>query len=76
MHRDIMYCHIAEIAVSKLSRNQGIGRQLMLAAEAWGRAQGAQFASLEYHSHNNLASSFYHDVVGYKPAAIIAIKAL
>ncbi len=39
MHREMTYCHIAEIAVNCRYQNQGIGRQLLQAAEDWGRRQ-------------------------------------
>jgi ribosomal protein S18 acetylase RimI-like enzyme len=76
MHREILYCDIAEIAVSSRHQNQGVGERLLRAAEDWGRRQGAEFASLEYHSANVRASSFYHQRMGYRPAHIIAIKRL
>jgi ribosomal protein S18 acetylase RimI-like enzyme len=76
MHREMSYCHIAEIAVSSRCRNQGIGALLLQAAEDWGRRQGATFASLEYHTANTRAASFYQDRMGYRPAAVIAIKPL
>jgi ribosomal protein S18 acetylase RimI-like enzyme len=76
MHREILYCHIAEIAVSSRHQNQGIGSRLLQAAEDWGRQQGAEFASLEYHTANTRASSFYQQRMGYRPASITAIKRL
>lgn len=76
MHRDITYCHVAEIAVSNRHQNQGIGRELLTAAEQWGRRAGAAFASLEYHVANHRASAFYRERMGYTPAAVIAIKRL
>jgi len=36
MHREMIYCHIAEIAVRCGHRNQGIGGRLLRAAEDWG----------------------------------------
>src|ERR1041385_8030245 len=39
MHKDLLFCHIVEIAVSEAARSQGIGAKLMLAAEDWGRSQ-------------------------------------
>jgi GNAT superfamily N-acetyltransferase len=47
MHREMIYCHIAEIGVRRGHRNQGIGGRLLRAAEDWGRRLGAEFASLE-----------------------------
>jgi ribosomal protein S18 acetylase RimI-like enzyme len=76
MHREMVYCHIAEIAVSHQHQNQGIGGRLLRAAEDWGRRQGAEFASLEYHSANICASSFYQQRMGYRLASTIAIKRL
>jgi ribosomal protein S18 acetylase RimI-like enzyme len=76
MHRDLVYCDIAEIAVAGRDRNKGIGRQLLQAAETWGRKQGADYASLEYHAANTTASRFYQNRMGYRAAHIIAIKQL
>ncbi len=76
MHREIIYCHIAEIAVSSRHQNQGIGGRLIQAAEEWGRRQGAEFASLEFHTANVRAGSFYRQRMGYRPASITAIKRL
>lgn len=36
MHREMVYCHIAEIAVRCGHRSQGIGGRLLRAAEDWG----------------------------------------
>jgi ribosomal protein S18 acetylase RimI-like enzyme len=76
MHREMTYCHIIEIAVSQRHRNRGIGAQLLHAAEDWGRRQGATFASLDYHSANTRAASFYQQRMGYHVASITAIKRL
>jgi ribosomal protein S18 acetylase RimI-like enzyme len=76
MHREMTYCHIAEIAVSTRYQNQGVGEQLLRAAEEWGRRQGATFASLEYHVANTRAAEFYQRRMGYRVAAITAIKRL
>ena len=76
MHREMVYCHIAEIAVSAQHQNQGIGSRLLHAAEDWGRRQGAEFASLEYHAANTPAGGFYQRRMGYRPASITAIKRL
>ena len=35
MHKDMTYCHIIEIAVAERTRSQGIGEQLLRAAEDW-----------------------------------------
>jgi ribosomal protein S18 acetylase RimI-like enzyme len=76
MHRRIVYCHIVEIAVGERYHRQGAGRQLLAAAEEWGRHHGADFASLEYLVANTRAGRFYQDRMGYSAAATIAIKPL
>ncbi len=76
MHREITYCHVAEIAVSSSHQYQGIGERLLQAVEDWGRRQGAAFASLEYHAANTRASVFYQRRMGYCVASITAIKRL
>jgi ribosomal protein S18 acetylase RimI-like enzyme len=76
MHRGMIYCHVAEIAVSSRHQNQGIGGRLLRAAEDWGWKQGAEFASLEYHAANTRASKFYQRRIGYRVASITAIKRL
>jgi ribosomal protein S18 acetylase RimI-like enzyme len=76
MHREMIYCHIAEFAVSHRHQNQGIGGRLLRAAEEWGRRRGAEFASLEYHTANIRASSFYQRRMGYRLASLTAIKRL
>ena len=76
MHREIVYCHIVEIAVRNGQRGRGIGERMLAAAEAWGRQHGAQFASLEYNVANVRASSFYQKKMGYRAAGTLAIKRL
>jgi ribosomal protein S18 acetylase RimI-like enzyme len=76
MHREMIYCHIAEIAVCARYQDQGIGGRLLRAAEDWGRFHGATFASLEYHAANTRAGSFYQQSMGYRVAAMTAIKRL
>ena len=76
MHREIVYCHIAEIAVSKRHQNQGIGGRLLQAAENWGVGLGAELASLEYHIANSRAGLFYQQRMGYRVASVTAIKRL
>ncbi|MSV27305.1 MAG: GNAT family N-acetyltransferase [Bryobacterales bacterium] len=76
MHRNLIYCHIVEIAVSSACRGQGIGARLLRTAEEWGSTRGAEFASLEYNAANTRAASFYTDRMGYRVAAHTAIKRL
>jgi ribosomal protein S18 acetylase RimI-like enzyme len=76
MHREMIYCHISEIAVHSRHRNQDIGGRLLRAVEDWGHRLGAEFASLEYHAANTRASLFYQERMGYRMASITAIKRL
>jgi len=76
MHRELTYCHVAEIAVSSRHQSHGIGAQLLRAAEGWGRAKGAEFASLEYLAANTRAADFYQQRMGYRVVSITAIKRL
>jgi ribosomal protein S18 acetylase RimI-like enzyme len=76
MHREMIYCHISEIAVRSQYRRQDIGGRLLRAAEGWGQRQGAEFASLEYHAANAVAGLFYQERMGYHLASITAIKRL
>jgi GNAT superfamily N-acetyltransferase len=76
MHREMLYCHIVEFAVGLAHQSQGIGRRLLEAAEDWGREHGAELVSLEYLTANTRAGDFYQQRMGYRPAAITAIKRL
>ena len=73
MHREMLYCHIVEIAVSNQHQGKGLGAQLLRAAEDWGRERGADLASLEYLAANQRAQLFYEQL-GYGTGSIIAIK--
>jgi GNAT superfamily N-acetyltransferase len=75
MHRDLVYCHVVEIAVRSRHQGKGIGERLLRAAEDWGRQQGAELALLEYLAANTRAGAFYHRL-GYSAASINAIKRL
>jgi ribosomal protein S18 acetylase RimI-like enzyme len=75
MHRAMTFCHVSEIAVRRQHQSQGIGGQLMRAAQEWGRQQGAQCALLEYHAANQRGGVFYQRM-GYNVATITAIKSL
>jgi ribosomal protein S18 acetylase RimI-like enzyme len=74
MHREMTYCHIAEIAVVRRYQRRGIGSRLLRAAENRGAQHGAEFASLEYHAANIRAQAFYLDRMGYRVAAATAIR--
>jgi ribosomal protein S18 acetylase RimI-like enzyme len=73
---EMLYCHIVEIAVSLAHQSQGIGEQLLRAAEDWGREHGAEMAALEYLTANTRAGSFYEQRMGYRRAAVKAVKRL
>jgi GNAT superfamily N-acetyltransferase len=55
--------------------HQGMGRQLLRAAEDWGRKHGAEFALLEFLTVNARAAAFYQRS-GYQSVATTAIKRL
>jgi ribosomal protein S18 acetylase RimI-like enzyme len=76
MHREILFCHIVELAVRESHRSAGIGERLMHAAEAWGRTHGAEMASLEYHVANRRAATFYQSRLGYHVVSLTALKRL
>ena len=76
MHKDVMLCHVLEIAVRRRQRSRGIGAELLRAVEDWGRGNGAAFALLEFHAANTRAGEFYQRRLGYTVAAITAIKPL
>lgn len=76
MHRDLTYCHIAEIAVGADHQNEGVGGRLLTAAEDWGRRRGAQLASLDFLAANTSAGAFYQRRMGYRVVAHMAIKPL
>lgn len=76
MHRNLLYCHIGEIAVSAQYRSRGIGGRLLRAAEDWGRRNGAEFAYLDYHADNPRAGEFYQRRMGYRVAALAVIRRL
>lgn len=75
MHRELVYCHIIEIAVENSHKSRGIGTQLLERAEEWGRERGAHLASLEHLASNTRAAAFYQRM-GYQVAAMTAIKRL
>jgi ribosomal protein S18 acetylase RimI-like enzyme len=75
MHQSMTFCHVSEIAVRRQQQSQGVGGQLMQAAQDWGRQQGAELALLEYHAANQRAGLFYQRM-GYNVATITAIKRL
>ncbi|HEX4346110.1 MAG TPA: GNAT family N-acetyltransferase [Vicinamibacterales bacterium] len=75
MHRELLYCHVIEVAVEQDHQRRGIGRQLLHAAEDWGREHGADLVSLEFLEANSRAAALYRRL-GYRAAAITGIKRL
>jgi ribosomal protein S18 acetylase RimI-like enzyme len=76
MHQKRVYCHITEIAVRTQHQSHGIGRELLIAAEEWGRQQGASYGLLEFHPANTRAAEFYQQRMGYRPSSTTVIKRL
>ena len=76
MHREILYCHAVEIAVSRRHQSHGIGGQLLQAAEDWGRSHGAEMALLEFNAANTRAGDFYQKRMNYRVVGHIAVKDL
>lgn len=76
MHQKRTYCYITEIAVAIEHQSHGIGTQLLQAAEAWGRENGAQYSLLEFHTANTRAAEFYQQRMHYRPTSTTVIKKL
>jgi ribosomal protein S18 acetylase RimI-like enzyme len=74
MLRSTYYCHIAELAVGRECRSQGIGASLLQAAEVWGREHGAEVVSLDFHTANLRAADFYQQRMGYRVTSRTAVK--
>lgn len=54
----------------------GAGTALLEAAEAWGRAQGAQVVRLDTYAHSPVSVPFYEERMGYQRRAIVFQKRL
>ncbi len=63
------------ITIFGLYRRQGIGRRLMEVAEQWGRSQGAEAMTLDCHTGNSAAISFYQSL-GYHTTGLLMRKVL
>jgi Acetyltransferases len=59
MFRDMLLCHVTEIAACRRMQRCGIGTRILHAAEEWGRERGADMALLEFHPENAEARIFY-----------------
>ena len=57
---------ISDIVVTDTARGRGYGRQLLEAAEGWGRQQGAREVALSVDPANQVALRLY-DHAGYRP---------
>jgi len=66
---------VADLAVREGARRLGVGRALMLAAEAWTREQGLPVVGLDVWSTNERAMAFYRRL-GYRPESLHLIKEL
>jgi GNAT superfamily N-acetyltransferase len=76
MHREMVFCHVVELAVRRKFQSRGIGAQLLQAAEQWGHQRGAHIALLEHNQANSKASAFYRLRMGYRVTSITLIKRL
>jgi len=61
---------IDALIVREASRYQGVGTQLMEAAEQWGRGRGATIALLETYVDSSLSVPFYEQHLGYSRRAV------
>ena len=66
---------VADLAVSERARRVGVGRALMLAAEAWAREQRLPVVGLDVWATNERAMAFYGRL-GYRSESLHLIKEL
>jgi GNAT superfamily N-acetyltransferase len=64
------------LIVDRASWRHGAGRALLLAAEDWGRASGAQLARLDTYARSPVSVPFYEDGMGYERRSIVFQKRL
>lgn len=67
--------YIGELAVSADVEGQGVGRALLLRAEAWAREQGLQSVALDTGAANARARGFYEHL-GYAEESVKLVKVL
>lgn len=67
--------YIGELAVTEASEGHGIGRALLVAAEAWARAQGYHLIALDTGAANTRARQFYSRL-GYAEESVKLVKVL
>ena len=64
------------LAVHSAFWRRGIGRQLLEAAEAWGRARGARVVLLDTYIGSDVSVPFYEHGMGYRRQSLVFSKAL
>jgi ribosomal protein S18 acetylase RimI-like enzyme len=74
IHRALLYGYVEDLAVLERYRRRGVGRQLMLAAEAWAQRQGARSMLLNTHPKNEAALRFYREAMGYETVGVTLRK--
>lgn len=67
---------VASLIVERSHWRGGAGTALLEAAEAWGRAHGAQVARLDTYVHSPVSVPFYEEHMGYQRRAIVFQKRL
>ena len=67
---------VASLMVDRGHWRSGAGTALLEAAEAWGRARGAQVAHLDTYVHSPVSVPFYEEHMGYQRRAIVFQKRL
>ncbi len=80
---DLMYylplgartCRITALVVASAHRSEGIGRDLLQAAEAWARQAGAARIEVTSGAHRSEAHAFYR-VCGYSDGSVRLVKRL
>jgi GNAT superfamily N-acetyltransferase len=80
---DLMYylplgartCRITALAVATAHQGEGIGRELLQAAEAWARQAGAARIEVTSAAHREKAHAFYR-ACGYEDGAMRFVKRL
>jgi GNAT superfamily N-acetyltransferase len=55
---------------------RGIGRQLLGAAEQWGRERGARIVLLDTYIHSCVSVPFYEQGMGYRRQSLVFSKSL
>ena len=80
---DLMYylplgartCRITALVVAPMHEGEGIGRELLQAAEVWGRQAGAARIEVTSAAHRDQAHAFYR-ACGYSDGALRFVKRL